>query len=444
MDKLIKLLPSQKKFLSHKDDTEYAFCAAIGTGKSFACALWILNRVLEYAESYIIASQTFTTTKTVQFKAVVDAMDMLGLKEGIDYTYNKSDLIMEFPNGAMLRGGSSQAPNAVTGATKYNGAWFDEAAIFSNEARQYIMGRCRGIDSKGRLIEPKYRYTGSPPLEGHTGWYKDFLQNHPDKAVFASMEEAVGKTLSEVYFHNQIEIYGGVDNPVCRAQVFGEIIDDNIGCYVFNNKCFGHEERPRSGMVSMGVDCSGAGRDFNEFWVIDDVGVIHREKICQADTFKMNSIARSLIDRFYIKQVTIDCTGGFGNGLHDMLSIDRSLDVMGVNFGQSASKEGKEGERGCDKYANARAEMYFKFAKACREGFFVSDSDVIRQLKAQSYFINKSGKTQLLDKEEIRKILGCSPDASDALVLAYYRRDNLRNLHPEVNSLYKTGFKVYD
>lgn len=434
MEKIIKLLPSQKKFLAHMDDTEYAFCAAIGTGKSFACALWILNRVLAHNESYIIASQTFTTTKTVQFKAVVDAMDMLGLKEGVDYDYNKSDLIMTFPKGATLRGGSSQAPNAVTGATKYHGAWFDEAAIFSNEARQYIMGRCRGIDSNGNLIEPKYRYTGSPPLEGHTGWYKDFLQANPDKAVFASMEEAVGKTLSQVYFDSQVQIYGGVDNPVCRAQVFGEIIDDNIGCYVFNNNCFKDVELAPDGLASMGIDCSGSGRDYNEFWVVDNNHIYERKRLQTATVFEMNSIARELVDRYNVKQVSIDCTGGFGNGIADFLELNNNLDVYRVNFGQSPDRES-------DKkiYANARAAMYFNLAQACRNGFFIPKeyTDLVRQLKAQSYFINKSGKTQLLEKEQIKKIIGCSPDSSDALALAVYNRYRLANAGEDGNIQYK-------
>ena len=67
MEKKIDLLPSQRKFIDHDDDQEFAFCAGIGTGKSFACALWLLRRVLEHGESYLVASQTFTTTKTVQF-----------------------------------------------------------------------------------------------------------------------------------------------------------------------------------------------------------------------------------------------------------------------------------------------------------------------------------------------------------------------------------------
>ena len=435
MDRLIKLLPSQLKFLKHTNDPEYAFCAGIGTGKSFACALWIVQRCLQYGESYLVASQTFTTTKTVQFKAITDALDLLDISSK-QYNYNKSELIITFPNGAVIRGGSSQAPNAVTGATKFDGCWFDEAAIFDNDARRYMMGRCRGVKEDGTLIKPKFRYTGSPPLEGHTGWYKQFCQEHPDKVVFASMEEAVGKTLAKEYFENQIEIYGGVDNPVCRAQVFGEIIDDGIGCYVFTKECFNKLDKVASGSRSMGIDCAGAGRDFNVFYVIDDNHILHKEKICQADLFKMNSIARELIAKYDVKQVSIDCTGGFGNGLHDMLSLNNDIEVIGVNFGQAANDK--------EHYANARAEMYFKLASACKGGFCVNENEVINQLKAQSYLINASGKTQLLEKEAIKKILGCSPDSSDALALAYYNRDKMSTLAQNSIDYYHKGFRTFE
>lgn len=426
MEKVIKLLPSQKKFISHKDEREFAYLAGIGTGKSFACAFWILERVLQHNESYLVASQTFTTTKTVQFKAITDALDILGIPSSY-YSYNKSELIMEFPNGAVIRGGSSQAPNAVTGATKYDGCWFDEAAIFSNEARRYMMGRCRGVKSDGTLIKPKFRYTGSPPLEGHTGWFKDFCQQHPELVVNASMEEAVGKTLSQEYFESQIEIYGGRDNPICQAQVFGKIIDDNIGCYVFNNSCFHDTELAPDGWVSIGIDCAGSGRDYNVFYVVDNTHIYEVKKVQQASVFEMNSIARELIDRYRAKQVSIDCTGGFGNGIADFLELMPDIDVYRVNFGNASDERDMDVHADGTKskhYANARAQMYFNLAEACKGGFYIPDAykDLKRQLLAQSYFINKSGRTQLLDKDEIKKIIGCSPDESDALALAHYNR----------------------
>lgn len=440
----IDLLPSQKIFLSHKDDEEFAFCAGIGTGKSFACALWIIQRCLEHKESYLVASQTFTTTKTVQFKAITDTLDYLGLQEGKHYTYNKSELILEFKNGAVLRGGSSQAPNAVTGATKYDGCWFDESAIFSNEARRYMMGRCRGKRPDGTLIEPKYRYTGSPPIDGHTGWYKDFLLNHADKCVFASMEEAVGKTLSEKYFRGQIEVYGGVDNPICQAQVFGKVLDDGIGCYVFNKTCWHLTPKASQGFVSMGIDCAGTGRDFNVFTIVDDCGILHKRKVQNANVFEMNSITNELISRYGVQQVSIDCTGGFGSGIADFLDLNKNLDVRRVNFAQSATKTGEEGLRGVDNYANARAEMYFRLAQACRDGFFIDESEAImlKELKAITYFINKSGKSQLIDKEELKEILGHSPDESDSLALAVYLRGEVDLHSTEKDTFYRPN-RIY-
>lgn len=439
MEVKIDLLPSQRKFLAHKDDEEFVFCAGIGTGKSFACALWIIQRCLEHGESYLVASQTFTTTKTVQFKAITDTLDFLGLQEGKHYTYNKSDLILEFFNKAVLRGGSSQAPNAVTGATKYDGCWFDESAIFSNEARRYMMGRCRGKRPDGTLIEPKFRYTGSPPIDGHTGWYKDFLLNHPDKCVFASMEEAVGKTLSERYFLNQIELYGGRENPICQAQVFGKVLDDGIGCYVFNKTCWHDFPKVSQGFASMGIDCSGTGRDFNVFTVVDECSILHKRKVQNANVFEMNSIANELVSKYNVRQVCIDTTGGFGSGIADFLDLNKNLEVHRINFSQQATRNGEEGLRGIDNYANARAEMYFKLAQYCRDGFYIDKAEdvLLKELKATTYFINKSGKSQLIEKDSLKEVLGHSPDESDSLALAMYMREYADLRSTEENSYYK-------
>ena len=347
---------------------------------------------------------------------------------------------MTFYNGAVVRGGSSEAPNAVTGATKFDGCWFDESAIFKNESRRYMMGRCRGKRPDGTLIEPKFRYTGSPPLEGHTGWYKDFLTDHQDKCVFASMEEAVGKTISKSYFENQIEIYGGRDNPICQAQVFGKVIDDGIGCYVFNNTCW-HTQPQFTGrsIVSMGIDCAGSGRDFNVFTVIDASQILFIRKVNKASVFEMNSISQELINRYNVEQVAIDCTGGFGSGIADFLELNDKLDVKRVNFGQSATDVGEKGKRGCDLYANARAEMYFRLAQLCRDGFYIDskEAELLRELKAQSYFVNKSGKSQIIDKDQIKQIIGHSPDTADSLALAAYLREEFALPNPGKDYNYK-------
>lgn len=396
----IKLLPSQEKFLERGGEPKLAFCAGIGTGKTFASALWLCIRAIKYKESSLVASQTWSSTETVQFKQIVELLD--GLHYG--YTYNTSKLILTLDNGSVIRGGSSQSPNAVTGATRYHNLLTDESGIFDDDSRKYLAGRCRGIDPDGKLIEPKYRWVGSVPLPGHTGWYESFLRRCPEQSIFASMEEAVGKTLSQQYFEEQIEIYGGRDNPICRAQVFGELMPEDV-----NDYCVFFDTHPgQLHEVCLGGDLSGAGRDYNVFVVCDGERILEVRKIRKSDTFTLCNTIRSLVERWGVKRIRLDGTGGFAQGIADILSVEYDF-VESVNFGERAYDS--------DHYANARAEMYFNLAHNLPEG--ITD-EMREEMKVTGWIINRSGKTQLIEKEVIKKLLGRSPDALDALALACY------------------------
>ena len=48
-----------------------------------------------------ICIRKIITTKTVQFKAINDALDLLDISHK-QYNYNKSELIITFPNGAVF------------------------------------------------------------------------------------------------------------------------------------------------------------------------------------------------------------------------------------------------------------------------------------------------------------------------------------------------------
>jgi hypothetical protein len=82
-----------------------------------------------------------------------------------------------------------------------------------------------------------------------------------------------------------------------------------------------------------------------------------------------------------------------------------------INFAQAAYNK--------DLFPNARTEMYLELAKAVKNGFYVNDI-VKEELLAQSVFINNKGNQQLVPKEEVKKILGHSPDLCDAVALALY------------------------
>ena len=218
-------------------------------------------------------------------------------------------------------------------------------------------------------------------------------------------------------------------------EILGKILAGDVECAVFPKECFGRTWLPPRGTPSMGIDCAGYGRDCNVFYVIDDVHILEKHKVEVADTFEMNNIARRLISKHGIRQVSIDGTGGYGQGIYDMLKIDPQLDVHFVNFGGAAEEN--------NKFANARAEMYFRLAEGMRREFRLDDAETEEELRILSSETTTSGKALLIPKETVKKVLGRSPDSADALALAYYWRKKLSTVNVANNSLYDGGRRMF-
>ena len=71
-----------------------------------------------------------------------------------------------------------------------------------------------------------------------------------------------------------------------------------------------------------------------------------------------------------------------------------------------------------EQYLNMRAEMYFTLVDALRKGFMVTE-EIYKELQATLFEWSNNGKLKLVDKDEIKEIIGHSPDKSDSLALTF-------------------------
>lgn len=107
--------------------------------------------------------------------------------------------------------------------------------------------------------------------------------------------------------------------------------------------------------------------------------------------------------------VFVDNTGGFGGGWIDqMQNLGRS--PIGVHFASKASDV---------RYANKRAEMWFKMAEWIKGGGALPKIPaLIAELTTPTYSF-KGDQFLIEPKEDIKKRLGRSPDLADALALTF-------------------------
>lgn len=143
-------------------------------------------------------------------------------------------------------------------------------------------------------------------------------------------------------------------------------------------------------------------------------------KILKVDSHRFNSTMEvvnyivSLIHEWRPVKVVLDI-GGEGLGVYDRLNeLGYGQTVAGINFGASANNPMK--------YKNKRAEMYYTIKNEIEEDAGLSlpdDDELFDDLMAQRLKHTPNYILQLIDKEQIKKDLGRSPDKADALALTF-------------------------
>lgn len=391
----------QKEFLIDKfDDALRIACTGISAGKSYALSLWIvLQCIKKPGLRGIIIAQSYRALTLVLIREIKARC----AEFGISFKHNKANNEIEFGNGSILYAFSAENPDAVLGLTEIDMLCIDEAAYCNEEIYNNARDRQRGGKYK-----PMVRLISSPnSTERVQNWFSALCKKYPECIVHAT---ALDNPFTSDEFKNELKERYGEGTAMYRQQVLGEILDIDVASQIiFRNQfpeCRKGDYEPRY----FGYDASGLGNDTDQFVVIDRAGMVDTDSRQVASTFEKADIVMKMFDRYKVKFGNADATGGYSQGVLDLVQA-KGYDLNGVNFAQKAYQD--------DLYPNARTEMYLGLAKAVKDGFWVDD-DVKEEMLAQTVFINNKGQQQLVPKEDVKKILGHSPDKADAVALAVY------------------------
>lgn len=391
----------QKAFAIDKfDDPLRIACTGISAGKSYALSLWIvLQCVKKPGLRGIIIAQSYRALTLVLIREIKNR----AAEFGIMVKHNKANNEIEFANGSILFAFSAESPDAVLGLTEIDMLCIDESAYCNEEIYNNARDRMRG----GKY-EPMVRLISSPnSTERIQNWFSALCKKYPDCVIRAT---ALDNPFTSEQFKNELKERYVEGTNIYRQQVLGEILDVDAASQIIFRNQFPPEKTRKEDKHYMGFDASGLGADTDQFVVIDRFGMCYVDFRQEANTFEKANLVTSLYDRYKVIYGNCDGTGGYSNGVYDMV-VAKGYELGSINFSQKAYDP--------DKYPNARTEMYLEAAKAIREGFWVDDM-VKEEMLAQSVFINNRGQPQLVPKEDVKKLLGHSPDRCDAVVLAIY------------------------
>ena len=164
--------------------------------------------------------------------------------------------------------------------------------------------------------------------------------------------------------------------------------------------------------VILGVDVARFGDDRTVLCVRQGLWTRDVRTFTGLSTMEVANRVIDCINQYRPQAVFIDA-GAMGAGVIDRLR-QLQYQVSEVNFGEAALS--------ADRYANIRAEMYFK----CRDwltsgGALPKNAELKTELSTVEYKFNPSGRIILEPKEKLKERTGKSPDLADALVLTFAR-----------------------
>ena len=181
--------------------------------------------------------------------------------------------------------------------------------------------------------------------------------------------------------------------------------------------------RPTTPLTALGVDVARGGGDQTilapryDNW-FDELG-----KHPGAETPNGQEVARLVIEALTNEpQATaaVDVIG-VGASVYDILTM-HGVPVQGINFAEGTNGRDASGRLG---FVNVRAEAYWRMREALDpdSGMDLAlppDRELRADLTAPRWSMTARG-VQVESKEDIKKRIGRSPDAGDAVVLAHYR-----------------------
>lgn len=403
----LKLSEWQSKFMQecYNDEFVIANCA-ISSGKTRVLAMWIVMQSIQHkGMRSIMIAQTFRSLKLVLTREIEVICQILNIK----YTLNRSEYIFHFSNGSVIFSFSAENPSAILGMSEIDTLVIDESSYVNETIYNYARDRMRGGKFK-----PKVRLISSPQNGDVSNWFIELVKRYPQCVLHATLFD--NPFVSDEFKAEMVERYREGSN-LYRQQILAEILDTDSEDALINLSDFKYSVKNIEAPFYIGIDMGGGvGGDFSSIVVRNNHQVILIKKWNNLDSSAFLHEVKKVLNEYTAKYTFIDNTGGYGIAVYDQLKIAYK-NVIPVNFGERAIRN--------DIYANQRAEMYVNTATAIRNGFNIGidNLELKDELRAQRQIINNSGKLALKSKEEVKKIVGRSPDVADALALSFCKKE---------------------
>ena len=401
-----------------------------GAGKSWLGCLWVTTLCLKYNGIRCLIGRTvLQQLKLTTLNTLFEVLQQMGLKSGEHYVYNGQSNVITFNNKSeiILKDLQQQPsdPNMDSlGGIEITACFIDEAAQISYLAYNILKSRIRFKLTEYKL-EPKMLMTCNP---GQVWLKKEFYIPYIQGTL--SVDKAFIPALPLDNPHlppSYIEMLKSLPPSQRRRLLEGDwnymeeddslFNFDHISSSVFKNIPQGGDKKYLS------VDVARFGGDRSVVVVWSGLVALEVKVYTKLSTTELSTEITDIMRMYGIHptNVIVD-SDGVGGGVADQ--------IRGTNFVNN-SKALQE-----QNFINLKSQCYVKLSELFKEGKIsinIMEPSVVDELTQELLAvklkdIDKDNKVAVMSKDEMKKILGKSPDLSDAFMMRmYYEIKNLKS-----------------
>lgn len=439
----MRLNLKQTQALDYLEATEWShvseilYGGAAGGGKSVIGCYWLMKSALRYPGTrWVMGRAELTVLKQTTLVTFFKVAKMQGLKANVHYKYyDNPKNIIQFPNGSViLLKDLSYKPSDPNfdnlGSLEITGAFIDEVNQCVSKAKTVLFSRIRHmLDEYG--LRPKMLMSCNPAKN----WvYKEFYKAARDGNIenYRKFIQAL-VTDNEDIDSNYIENLRKLDKASKERLLYGnwEYDDDPAALILFDKivDCFSNTHLRVTGSKLHKVTCDVArfGSDktvIGEWLSASHVRLSKYEKLAVT---QVSEILQEVKDRGQVgaSRIVVD-EDGVGGGVVDIIKcvgfVNNSRPLPAPVNPKTDPKTGKPLP---ENYDNLKSQCYYRLALRINDGGLYIECDdpdmqdaiteELEQVKKKD--VDKDGKNAVVPKDQVKEVLGRSPDYSDTLMM---------------------------
>lgn len=407
------------KYLMDETHTEVLFGGSKGSAKTYLGTLWVTIMCLQYPGIRALIGRTaLSQLRVTTIKTLLDLFKNSGIKPGDHYHYNQQTNEIKFYNKSEiifkdLQSYPSDPNQDALGGTEITIAFIDEAAQISRTTYDVVRSLLRYKITEFNLT-PKLLMTCNPSQN----WLKqEFFVPHmngtlPPNKVFVQGLPTDNPHLPKSYLDilrslppkQRKRLYEGDWN-------FDEDEDTLFDFELISNSIYKHQiDDTEKKYISVDVARFGEDKTVAIVWV--GLTIIEINIYKKLSTTDVTTQLRGLIQSHGVhpSNIIVD-SDGVGGGVADQ--------IRGKNFINNSRPLHNQN------FTNLKSQCYVKLSEMFEKGVIsinINDPNIIDELTQELLSVklknvDRDNKVQVLSKEEQKKLLGRSPDISDAMMM---------------------------